>query len=67
MKIDWSRIKKHIFMINKSKDENAWFQTSVIYIQDGSMIFSQIIDVSDLIAPEEPLMIYQDKINFKSI
>lgn len=66
MKIDWSKIKKHIFMINKSKDNSLWFQSNVMYIQDGSILFNEIVDISDLIDTENPLMIYQNKINFKS-
>lgn len=66
MKIDWSKVGKHVFMINGCHDKNMWFQNSVMYIQDGSILFNQIVDVSDLIDTEAPLMIYQDKINFKS-
>lgn len=67
MRISWHGIEKHIFMINRSKENDSWFQCNVAYIQDGFILFNDIIDVSDLVSPGDPLMIYQDKINFKQL
>lgn len=64
-KINWNNLGKDTFLVVANSQENTpWFQARVIFISQCNIYFDDTVDISDLIAPEDPLFIYHDKINF---
>lgn len=63
-KIKWNEVKKSVFIIfwADEKDE-SWFKSRVTLISKEIVQLDEIIDLSDLIAPEDPPLFYDDKIN----